>query len=58
MIFTADRDDPAKIPIIGPFWRIIRLVLNILVYGGLIFWTVKLFSLKVVGNSVESNVSK
>ena len=56
--FSDDQDDPAKLWIIGPFWKLIRSVLNLLVYGGLIFWTVRLFSLRVDGNSILSEVSK
>jgi hypothetical protein len=44
----SDEDEPERLPVIGPFWRPIRWALNLLVYGAIIYWTIRLFSLRLV----------
>lgn len=52
-------DDAASWPVIGQFWRPIRWTLNILVYGGIIFWSIRLFALQFRRTplSIESKMS-
>ncbi len=57
-LFAADEDDPARLPLVGPFWRLIRIALHVLAFGGLLYWSVRLFALKVIGNSIESQISE
>jgi len=43
-----DEDSPDKLPVIGKFWRLIAIALNLTAYGALVYWSVVLFDMKLV----------
>ena len=60
-MFVADEDSPDKLPVIGKFWRIIAIALNLMAYGALVYWSVVLFDMKLVRKPsmhIEAKISK
>jgi len=39
-------DEPENMPLMGRFWRPVKWILNLLVFGGLLYWSTSLFTIR------------
>ena len=60
LVSVSERSDISDIPFVGWLTRSTSWLCNIVVYGGLIYWSVTLFGLRIVTQPfhIESTISR